>query len=198
MMDEPGNRWLASSGRRGDDYDSTYEARAALGEEVHGEANFVESFAPRSVLDAGCGTGRVGRELARRGLDVAGVDIDPRMLATARRKAPEVDWQLGDLATITLGRCFDAAVLAGNVMLFLTPGTEAAVVANVVQHVHRGGCVIAGFQLVAGRLTVTRYDELAAAAGLEFVERWATWERNPWKPGGDYAVSVHRSRQEKG
>ena len=34
-------------------------------------------------------------------------------------------------------------------------------------------------------------DALAAAAGLEPVARFATWERAPYT-AGDYAVSVHR------
>ncbi len=63
-----------------------------------------------------------------------------------------------------------------------------------------------------GRVTVCRtFDELldvlgrfgvpraaaetdllgAAAAGLEPLDRWATWDRQPFS-GGDYAVSVHR------
>lgn len=74
---------------------------------MHGEANFVQRLAPRSVLDAGCGTGRVGRELARRGLDVVGVDLDPEMLATARRKAPDMEWRLSDLVSVDMGRSFD-------------------------------------------------------------------------------------------
>ena len=83
-MSEQPNRWLRARRVSGDAYDATYEDRAAEGEDVHGEANFVQHFSPTSVLDAGCGTGRVGRELARRGIDVVGVDIDPEMLATAR------------------------------------------------------------------------------------------------------------------
>jgi 2-polyprenyl-3-methyl-5-hydroxy-6-metoxy-1,4-benzoquinol methylase len=78
------NRWLQDRTVSGDAYDARYERRAAAGEDVHGEAEFVLRFAPASVLDAGCGTGRVGRELARRGIDVVGVDIDPEMLDTAR------------------------------------------------------------------------------------------------------------------
>jgi hypothetical protein len=39
---------------------------------------------------------------------------------------------------------------------------------------------------------VEHYDEMAAAAGLELAERFATWDRRPWSPGGDFAVSVHR------
>ena len=147
------------------------------------------------MLDAGCGTGRVGRELARRGLDVVGVDIDPEMLDTARRKAPDVDWRLADLASVDLGRTFDAIVMAGNVMIFLEPGTEAAVVANMARHLAPGGVLIAGFQLMPGRLTLDEYDEMAAAAGLTLAERWATWDREAWVAGGEYAGTVWPASQ---
>ncbi len=192
MTSDPRNRWLESRSVSGDDYDATYERRAAAGENVHGEADFVQRFRPASVLDAGCGTGRVGRELARRGADVAGVDIDPEMLATARRKAPNVDWRGADLADVDLGRSFDAIVMAGNVMIFLAPGTEAAVVANLARHLRPGGVLIAGFQLQPGRLSLGEYDAFATAAGLALFERWSTWDCAPWVPGGNYAVSVHR------
>ena len=101
-MTNPANRWLQTRSVSGDAYDATYARRAAAGEDAQGEANFVQRFAPTSVLDAGCGTGRVGRELARRGLDVVGVDLDPEMLATARRVAPTVNWHLEDLMTVDL------------------------------------------------------------------------------------------------
>ncbi|MCC7366481.1 MAG: class I SAM-dependent methyltransferase [Dehalococcoidia bacterium] len=191
---EPENRWLSERRVSGDVYDAGYERRAAAGENVHGEADLLEWLGGRSVLDAGCGTGRVARELARRGFDVAGVDIDLEMLATARRKAPDLDWQLGDLATIELGRTFETIVMAGNVMIFVAPGSEGAVLANMARHLGPGGQLVAGFQLQPGRLTLERYDELAAAAGLVLAERWATWDREPFVPGGGYAVSVHRPR----
>lgn len=191
-MTSPSNRWLETRSVSGAAYDATYARRAAAGEDVHGEANFVQRFAPESVLDAGCGTGRVGRELARRGLDVVGVDIDPEMLATARRVAPAMDWHLADLMTVDLARTFDAIVLAGNVMIFLTPGTEAAVVANMARHMRPNGLLITGFQLMPGRLTIERYDELAAHAGLVPEGRWSTWDCAAWHVGDNYAVSVHR------
>ncbi len=178
----------------GDAYDARYEADAAAGKDVHGEADFVQGYGVRSVLDAGCGTGRVGRELARRGIEVAGVDIDAEMLATARRKAPQVDWRLADLATVGLGRTFDAAVAAGNVMIFLTPGTERDVIVNIARHLAPGGLLIAGFQLTRQGMTLDRYDALCADAGLDLHERFATWDKHPWRAGGDYAVSVHRLR----
>ena len=194
-MTDQANRWLRERATTGDAYDATYDRRAAAGEDVHGEATFVMRFAPVSVLDAGCGTGRVGRQLARRNVEVVGVDIDAEMLGTARRKAPGVDWQLAELSTVDLGRPFDAIVMAGNVMIFLELGTEDAVVANMARHLSPGGQLIAGFQLQPGRLTLSHYDEMAAAADLILAERWATWDCVPWVSGGAYAVSVHRREE---
>src|SRR5713226_10091127 len=97
------NRWLGSADvPRGDDYDAQFQALAQAGEDVHGEAHFVASLGVASVLDAGCGTGRVAIELARRGIDAVGVDLDATMLAVARRKAPHLPWYEGDLTTIEL------------------------------------------------------------------------------------------------
>jgi SAM-dependent methyltransferase len=181
-------------GLTGDAYEAVFEAQAAAGHDIHGEARLVHSLGVRSVLDGGCGTGRVGRELARRGLDVVGVDVDPRMLDTARRRAPEIPWVLGDLAEVDLGRVFDAVVLAGNVLVLVAPATEGAVVTNMARHLRPGGLLVAGFQRFRRRLSLNRYDAIAAAAGLELAERWAGWDRTPWAAGADYAVSVHRRR----
>ena len=192
MEERAANRWLAEAAGRAPTYDQRWEQLAAQGASIHGEADFVSAMRPRSVLDAGCGTGRVAAELARRGIEVCGVDIDPSMLDRAREKAPELEWVLGDLASVQLGRRFDVAVLAGNVMIYLQPGQEPAVVANLGAHLEPGGALVAGFSLQPGRLDLEAYDACCGAAGLSLAERWATWEREPFQ-GGDYAVSVHRS-----
>lgn len=194
------SRWSDTSAPRGDDYDARWRALEADGHAVHGEAELVWRLGPATVLDAGCGTGRVGIELARRGATVVGVDLDEAMLATARRKAPDLTWLSADLSTLDLAAAgaaptaFDVVVAAGNVMIFLAPGTEAATVARLVAHLHPGGTLVAGFQLTHAAYGLDRYDADCAAAGLELAERWATWDREPWAPGGDYAVSVHRRR----
>ena len=82
-----------------DGYDERWARMAAAGENPHGEADLVCRFDPATVLDGGCGTGRVAIELARRGIDVVGVDLDTDMLARARAKAPELTWVEADLAT---------------------------------------------------------------------------------------------------
>ena len=178
---------------RGDDYDVRFRERAAAGLDVHGEADFVADLGPKTVLDAGCGTGRVAIELARRGIPTVGIDVDPEMLGTARAKAPELDWRQGDLATVDLAEeSFDVVVMAGNVLIFVEPGTEAAVVRNLAAGLAAGGSLVAGFQLRPDRISLTRYDSYCADAGLVLAERWSTWDRHPWSEEHDYAVSVHR------
>lgn len=189
-----GSRWSADRGvQRGAAYDARWQALAARGHAIHGEADFVCRFRPRSVLDAGCGTGRVAIELAARGIDVVGVDLDESMLSAAGHKAPHLEWVAADLVTVALGRRFDVVALPGNVMIFVRPGTEPDVIANMERHLEPEGVLIAGFQLGSG-YTLDRYDDDCAIAGLVLVERFSTWECDPWA-GGDYAVSVHRRRR---
>lgn len=182
---------------RGDEYQQRFDALAASGADVHGEADFVMRYQPASVLDAGCGTGRVAIELAARAVDVVGVDASESMIATARQRAPHLEWHValvdGDL---DLGRTFDVVVMAGNVPLFTPPGTLAALVRGCARHVRAGGLLVAGFQL-DGRVSVDAYDTAAHDAGLQLEARYATWDGDPFDgeggEGGDYAVSVHRA-----
>ena len=190
-------RWQRSDAPRGDDYDARWRTLAEAGENVHGEADLVESLLRESggtsMLDAGCGTGRVAIELDNRGFAVVGVDADSGMLETARAKAPRLDWIEADLADLGEGvpGGFDLILLAGNVMILLQPGTEDRVLRGLASRLHPGGLLVAGFSIRPRRLPLDRYDELAAAAGLVPVARWATWDRRPYA-AGDYAVSVHR------
>jgi len=188
------NRWMSGDTPRGAQYDRRWEELAASGADMHGEASFVASFGPGSVLDAGCGTGRVAIELSRRGCDVVGVDMDPGMLEAARQKAPELVWIEGDLAdaSLVVGRNFDLVVMAGNVLIFVTPGTEDKVVSNMAAHLAPGGRLVAGYSLTPGGLSVERHDELARRSGLTLEKRWSTWDRQPFDRTSTYAVSVHR------
>src|SRR5450631_4021996 len=126
----------------GESYQQRFDALAADGADVHGEADFVEQLHPSFVLDAGCGTGRVARELARRGIGVVGVDRDQSMIATAARLAPELTWLVRDLTQIDLDRCFDVVLLAGNVPIFTPDGTQAALVAGCARHLVDQGLLV--------------------------------------------------------
>jgi 2-polyprenyl-3-methyl-5-hydroxy-6-metoxy-1,4-benzoquinol methylase len=176
---------------QGDDYQRRFDDLAASGFDVHGEAAFVMRLDPATVLDAGCGTGRVAIELHRRGVMVAGVDVDRSMLATARVNGPDIDWYEHDLTTLDLGRVFDVVVMAGNVPLFTPPGTQREVVAGCARHVAPRGALISGFQLGRG-YELDAYDDHCRGAGLALGERYATWEGAPFDSKAQYAVSIHR------
>jgi len=167
-----------------------YEARFAAGDAVHGEADFVASLAPTSVLDAGCGTGRVAIELARRGIDVVGVDADPEMLERAERRRPDLVWVLADLASLVLDRRFDVVVMAGNILPFAEPASRAAIVATCAGHLTPGGRVVVGAGLQRAWPSVAELDAWATAAGLVLAERYGGWDRVPFD-GGGYALSLY-------
>jgi SAM-dependent methyltransferase len=174
------------------DYDERWRWMAAAGANPHGEADFVFSYGPRSVLDAGCGTGRVAIELARRGLSVIGADLDQDMISLARAKAPELTWVQADLSKLDLPTRFDAVVLAGNVIPFVASDRRAATVIACAQHLAPSGRLIAGFQLQAGWPTVADYDAWCEDAGLILEARYATWDHQPSTNTSTFAVSVHR------
>ncbi len=183
-------------------YDRKWAEMAADGKDPHGEVAFIQRALNRHnrdhagpVLDAGCGTGRVAVELAARGYDVHGTDLDESMLGHARSKAPELPWHLGNLALIELPIVFHTIVMAGNVILFVDESDRPEAIANVARHVEPGGLVIAGFQLArpdGRRVALHDWDRWTSAVGLNLVERFSTWDDDPFEDDHDYAVSVHR------
>jgi SAM-dependent methyltransferase len=173
-----------------DAYERRWQRLAEAGVDPHGEVALVQVYDPRTVLDAGCGTGRVAVELAHRGITVVGVDNDPGMIDAARAKAPDLHWVVADLAELALPDRFDVVVLAGNVVPYVAADRRAAVVATCARHLAPGGVLVAGFALRPGWPDLGDYDRWCTDAGLTLADRWATWDQQPYV-GGDYAVSAH-------
>ena len=198
-------RWeRIARANNGEDYATAYAERfrvlAAQGEDIHGEAAFVQRLLdpPARVLDAGCGTGRITERLAELGYAVVGADVDLAMLEQARAAAPTLDWRQADLATMDLGERFDLVLLAGNIVPLLEPGTLGAVAERIAAHTTPGGWVACGFGLDSAHLPagcaptpLADHDAALAAAGLEPVARYATWDGEPYDDGG-YVITVHR------
>lgn len=199
------SRWeQLTGGTSGRDYAARFAALAGSGKDVHGEARLCAALVPAGarVLDAGCGTGRVMIRLAELGYDCVGVDLDASMLAEARRQAPGLPFLQADLtgldpALLGFAADFDLVVAAGNVFPLLAAGTEAAVAGRLAAALRPGGLLVAGFGLdeahlpVPPGITLAQYDDCCASAGLTLVDRFATWDADPYT-GGGYAVSVHR------
>jgi SAM-dependent methyltransferase len=180
-------------------YVERFRRMAAEGVDLGGEARLVDAMLPPAarVLDAGCGPGRVGAVLHDRGHTVVGVDADPVLIEAAEADHPGPRWLVGDLAELDLSAAgesepFDAAVLAGNVMVFLAPGTEAAVLGRVAAHVRPDGFVVTGFH-TNRELSIDTFDRAVAEAGLVHEHRFATWDLRAWHDDADFAVTVLRT-----
>lgn len=86
------------------------------------------------ILDAGCGTGLVTEELARRGADVLAVDISPSLINVARKRLPaklqsRVTFAAGDMLDPALGG-FDH-VIAMDSLIYYTAADIGTALANL-------------------------------------------------------------------
>ena len=86
-----------------------------LPEDLHG----------RRVLDAGCGTGALAVEAARRGAEVVAIDLSPNLVNLARDRLPEslgqgsIEFRSGDMLDPQLG-AFDHVVAMDSVIHYRT------------------------------------------------------------------------------
>jgi trans-aconitate methyltransferase len=199
-MTEP-SRWVEITERDPNHstwYIERFREKAAAGEDLAGEARFVDAMVNRSsrVLDAGCGPGRVGAELHRRGHHVVGVDVDPVLIAAAETDHPGPTWIAGDLAELDLAAQgiatpFDAIVCAGNVLPFLAPSTRREVLTRLRHHLAENGRIAVGFG--SGRdYSFDEYRADAEASGLLIDLELGTWDLRPFSADDDFLVTVLR------
>lgn len=152
------------------DYPQYYEL--AFVEDTPIEADFIEAacrrFARgkvRTLLEPGCGGGRLLIELAKRGYATTGFDNHPRMLHYLRRRATRLGLDVrafaGDMTSFRVRRRFDAAFNTFNTFRHLL--SEQAAVRHLratADALRPGGIYILGFHL------------LPPDASEECIERW--------------------------
>jgi 2-polyprenyl-3-methyl-5-hydroxy-6-metoxy-1,4-benzoquinol methylase len=181
-------------------YIERFRKMAAEGQDLDGEARFVDAMVPRGawILDAGCGPGRVGSRLAALGHHVVGVDIDPALIVAAEADHPTATWLARDLAVLDLAaegisERFDVIVSAGNVMTFLDPATRRDVLDRLAAHLAPGGRLAIGFGAERGYA----FDEFfadAAAVGLRDDLRLSSWDLRPFDASSTFLVAVLSAR----
>ena len=97
---------------------------------------------PKTILDMGCGTGRLACSLACRGHRVTGADPASAMLDIARKRqwGDKVSWIAAGAADLSIDTRFDLIIMTGHVFqVFLDDMEVAAVLANLSRHLAQGG-----------------------------------------------------------
>jgi SAM-dependent methyltransferase len=97
------------------------------------------------ALELGIGTGRIALPLARRGVEVHGIDLSRAMVARLRAKpgGEDIPVTIGDFATTTVDGRFSLVYLVFNTIE--NPVTQDAQVAcfrNAAAHLEPGGCFV--------------------------------------------------------
>lgn len=173
-------------------YARRWRMLAAQGKDIHGEARLADALSERQsrILDAGCGTGRVGGELAKRGHTVVGVDVDPLLLEHAEHDFPDAEWVVGDLSEVEIPEGnFDLAVSAGNVMGFLAEEGREPALKNIFESLRPGGRFIVGFG--AGRgWEFADFIQAAENVGFRVDYRFSSWDLQPFTSTSTFLVAL--------
>lgn len=200
---EPG-KWqsmIATNPQHSVWYADRFRQMETAGDDLAGEARFVDAMAPRHarILDAGCGPGRLCPPLVAAGHQVVGVDVDPYLIEVARTERPGATYLVADLAELDLPSTgitegFDVIVSAGNVMGFLAPSTRVETLRRLGAHLRDGGRIAIGFGAGRGY----GFDEFfadVAQVGLDVEVNLSAWDIRPFTAGSSFLVSVLRSRR---
>ncbi|TVT29869.1 methyltransferase domain-containing protein [Salinicoccus cyprini] len=96
----------------------------------------------QTVLDIGCGTGRLTRQLGFQ--TITGMDQSDMMLDVARRHdAPNIEYVQGDMRDFDLGRTFDMVTATVDVLNYCSsPDEVIQVLKQVYEHLASGGIFI--------------------------------------------------------
>lgn len=202
----PPTRW-ARGGAKNTGYGRRFAELVAEGADVDGEARLADTLVPRGarILDAGAGMGRVGAALLARGHRVVAAEPDPALVAQSRSTYPELvvvpaeilalDPEL--LAGAGAPEAFDLVVCVGNVITFVAPDTEVAVLTRLRELLAPQGRLLVGFHLRGGPASARDYapDDFVAdaeAAGLRVQHRFGGYDLRPVDE--EYAVFVLAAR----
>lgn len=108
------------------------------------------------VADVGCGPGHVTAHLAALGLDVAGVDLSPKMIDVARRQYPDLRFSVGSMTALDLPDGALGGLVAWWSIFHLPPEVLPAVFAEFRRVLVPGGQLLIGFHVGDERLSPER------------------------------------------
>lgn len=104
-------------------YDQKHSFVTRYGEEV---LSLLEAKAGERILDVGCGSGHLTKQIADAGAEVIGIDSSPDMIATAKAAYPAMNFLVADASDFAFDEPFDA--IFSNAALHWVQRAEAAVI----------------------------------------------------------------------
>lgn len=116
---------------------------------VQAFADLVRQAGGGTVADVGCGPGHVTAYLRDRGVDAFGIDLSPRLIATAREAHPGIRFDVGDMGSLDVGNGSLAGVLANYSIIHTPPDRLAAVLGELSRVLAPGGHLLVAFQALA-------------------------------------------------
>jgi ubiquinone/menaquinone biosynthesis C-methylase UbiE len=116
------------------DYDEVNRAHKLIQEHKQSDG--------KSLLDVACGTGRHTGLLAKH-YQIEGLDLDPKMLAVAKKNFPKIRFHQGDMTDFDLGRQFDVVVcLFSSIGYVKTSSRLQKAIKNMGKHLLPGGVLL--------------------------------------------------------
>jgi ubiquinone/menaquinone biosynthesis C-methylase UbiE len=110
----------------------------------------------RSVIDVGCGAGRMSKYLNDAGLNVSGVDLSPEMVRIAQELHPQLSFEVGELTDLPAADADADGILAWYSIIH-SPGTTLPAIAREFWRVLcPGGSALLAFQAGSGHRTIGR------------------------------------------
>ncbi|MFD1143798.1 class I SAM-dependent methyltransferase [Larkinella insperata] len=137
------------------------------------------------ILDLGCGSGELTRQIADRGATVMGLDASEPMLLKARQQFPDLNFQLADATRFQLPHRFDA--IFSNATLHWITDSEA-VVRQMHGHLKPGGRLVAEFGGKGNVQQIT--DEVIRQLGQRGYNQTVSWWYFP--SVGEYASVLEK------
>jgi SAM-dependent methyltransferase len=123
------------------------------------------------VVDLGCGTGLLARELIGAGYGVFGVDISEAMIGIARRKAPEAVFSVGSLFEVEIPRCRAVTAISEVLNYLFDPENEEQRLERVFRRVY--DALAPGGVFVFDALSPGQVTPGTRAKGFRVGEDWA-------------------------
>ena len=148
-------------------YDLVAESYASLLPDASFEApvdrGMIEAFvahvtegSTRSVVDAGCGSGRMTRLLSSLGVDVSGIDVSGGMIDVARRSNPELSFEVGELAELPFADMSLGGVFSWYSIIHSAPKDLPRIFAEFFRVLAPGGHAMLSFQVGDGHRHLSR------------------------------------------